>query len=213
MTGFSDYASQRILQHAVGKTSWTMPSTVALGLFTAVGSDGGTGFTEVSGGSYARVAVQTLWNAASGSAPSTITNSASITFPAATANWGTIIGWGLYDAASAGNLLFWDYMGNFNWIPFSCTSASPGVLTSPAHGFANGDSVVVSGGEYGGVLPTTGGSWTGLLTVAGVTTDTFNVGVNTTSTGDGMLRKVASQAINTGVTASFAASTLTLALA
>lgn len=190
-----------------------MPATVALALFTAVGSDAGTGFTEVSGGSYARVAVQTLWNAASGSGPSTITNSGSITFPAATANWGTIIGWGLYDATTVGNLLFWDYMGNFNWLPFSCTSASPGVITSTAHGFANGDSVVVSAGEYGGVLPTTGGSWTGLLTVANVTTDTFTLGVNTTSTGDGLLRKVASQAINTGVTASFAASTLTLALA
>ena len=213
MTGFTDYSAQRLLGHIVGKTSFTMPSTTALALFTAAGSDAGTGFTEVATGSYARVAVNSLWNAASGSAPSTITNSGSITFPAATANWGTIIAWGLYDATSAGNLLFWDYMGNFNWLPFTCTSASPGVLSSPAHGFSNGDSVVASGGEYGGTLPTTGGSWAGLLTVAGVTTDTFNVSVNTTSTGDGLIRKVASQAINTGVTASFAASTLTLSLA
>lgn len=103
-------------------------------------------------------------------------------------------------------------MGNFSWAPFSATLASPGVLTSTAHGYSNGDQVIVSA-EYGGVLPTTGGSWAGLLTVAGVTADSFTAGVNTTSTGDGQVRKVLTQVINSGVTASFAASTLTLALA
>jgi hypothetical protein len=103
-------------------------------------------------------------------------------------------------------------MGNFSWLPFTATLASPSVLTSTGHGYANGDQVVVSA-EYGGVLPSTAGSWAGLLTVAGVTADSFTAGVNATSTGDGLVRKVLPQIINSGVTASFAASTLTLSQA
>ncbi len=61
--------------------------------------------------------------------------------------------------------------------------------------------------EYGGTLPATGGSWGGLLTVANVTTDTFTAGVNSTGTGDGQVRKVIQQVINSGVQASFAGGT------
>jgi hypothetical protein len=68
------------------------------------------------------------------------------------------------------------------------------VLTSTAHGYANSDPVVVTAKD-GGTLPTTGGSWSGVLTVAGVTTDTFTAGVNTTGTGDGLVRKIVQQSI------------------
>jgi hypothetical protein len=113
------------------------------------------------------------------------------------------------DASAGGNLIFSAYLGNFSWQPFSCTTASPGVLTVPAHGFANGDTVVVSA-EFGGTLPATAGSWSGLLTVANVTTDTFTLGVNTTGTGNGMVRKVAAQSVAAGVTPTFAAGSLIL---
>jgi hypothetical protein len=86
------------------------------------------------------------------------------------------------------------------------------VLTSPAHGYANGNSVVVTS-KFGGVLPTTGGSWAGPLTVAGVTTDTFTAGVNTTGTGDGLVREITQQPIAGNVTASFSTSALTVTLA
>jgi hypothetical protein len=57
--------------------------------------------------------------------------SAVVTFAQATgAGWGTVTSFGLYDAVTAGNLLAWDYLGNFKWIPFSCTLASPGVFTT-----------------------------------------------------------------------------------
>lgn len=202
MTGMTDYSARKTLDHIVGKTSFTMP-TVWVGLFTAVPTDAGGG-TEVTGGSYARVAtVGGNWNAAAGSAPASTSNSATLTFPTATADWTTVVAFGLFDASTAGNLLAWDYLGNFPWLPFTGTLASPSVLTSTAHGYSNGDSVVVSA-EYGGVLPATGGSWSGTKTVASATTDTFTAGVNTTGTGDGMVRKVTTQAIPNGVTASFA---------
>jgi hypothetical protein len=142
----------------------------------------------------------------------TINTNAVITFAQATGSWGTATSWGLYDALTSGNLLWWDYLGNFKWLPFTCTSASPGVFTSPAHGYSNGDPVVVTT-KYGGTLPTTGSSFAGVLTVAGAATDSFNVSVNTTSTGDGEVRKIVQQSIPANVTASFAAAAFTLSMA
>lgn len=151
-------------------------------------------------------------NASSGSepavTPASITNGAAINFAQATANWGTVTSFGLFDAVTAGNLLTWDFIGNFSWRPFSGTNASPSVLTSPAHGYSNGDSVVVTA-KFGGTLPATAGSWAGILTVAGATTDTFTAGVNSTGTGDGQVRKIVQQSIPQNVTASFPASNLT----
>lgn len=141
--------------------------------------------------------------------PGGLVSNAAVTFPQATLSWGTVLFFGLHDAVTAGNFLGGDYLGNFKWLPFSCSNASPGVLTSPAHGFSNGDPVVVSA-KYGGTLPATAGSWAGALTVAGVTTDTFTAGVNTTGTGDGLVRKIVQQPIAANVTASFAAGQLVL---
>lgn len=214
MTGFTDYWAKKVLDYTTGKTAPPALANCYLALFTTMPSDANVGGVEPTTGGYARVATTgSSWNAASGSAPVTDTNSAVLAFPQATANYtNPIIGWGLFDAATSGNLLFFDYLGNFNWVPFTCTLASPGVLTSPAHSFSNGDQVVVSS-EFGGTLPATGGSWAGLLTVAGVTTDTFTAGVNTTGTGDGMVRKVLSQSVVTGVTVTFNAASITLSLA
>ena len=90
----SDYAENKILDHCLGKTSWTMPTSIKLGLFT---SDPGeaTGGTEVTGGSYARQTF-TVDTAVAGATQ----NAAEIAFPVATADWG-IIGWVvIYEAAT-----------------------------------------------------------------------------------------------------------------
>lgn len=84
------------------------PDAIYVGLFTAAPSDSGGG-TEVSGGSYARVQVtqdDASWAAPSGT-PSSTSNSAAVTFPAPTANWGTISHFGIFDASSGGNLIAW----------------------------------------------------------------------------------------------------------
>lgn len=91
------------------------PTSLYIGLFTAAPSDTGGG-TEVSGGSYARVQVNsTLANwagtqssgssTASSGTGGTTSNNNSIQFPAPTANWGVVTHFGIFDAASAGNLL------------------------------------------------------------------------------------------------------------
>lgn len=106
-----------------GSVTWTAIATMPalnvlyVALLTAAPSDSGGG-TEVSGGSYARVAVNsTLANwagtqsagsttASSGSAALT-SNNAAVTFPAPTGNWGVCSHFGIYDALTSGNLLYW----------------------------------------------------------------------------------------------------------
>lgn len=214
MTGFTDRTSQGILGHLVGKTAiYSLPTTY-VALFTAVGSDAGTGFTEVTGGAYARVATAGGdWNSPSGSAPSQISNASTLTFPTATADWGSVIAFGLYDAATAGNLLAWDFFGNYAWLPATVSAASPAVLTSKAHGYSAGDNVEWTI-EYGGTNPTFSASnFTGILTVTSPSTDTFSVtnaaaAVNTSATGSGMVRKLVAQSIASGASAAFPASSL-----
>lgn len=106
MAGKSDFLENEILDHLLGNAAYAAPATVYVGLYTAAPTDAGGG-TEVSGGSYARAAVTnnaTNWPAASGGAKA---NGTAITFPAPTANWGVIVAFGIFDAASAGNLLYW----------------------------------------------------------------------------------------------------------
>ena len=72
-------------------------------LFTAVADAEAGTVTEVSGGSYARVALTGKFPTATAGS---VTNNAEIAFPEATASWGTVTHCGIYDAASAGNLLW-----------------------------------------------------------------------------------------------------------
>ena len=102
MAGFSDYLEDELLDHAFRNSSYTPAATVYVGLYTAAPTDAGGG-TEVSGGSYARVAV--TFGAASGGA---ISNSGDVEFTEATGSWGTCTHFGIFDASVAGNLLGWD---------------------------------------------------------------------------------------------------------
>lgn len=96
--------------------SWSAAPSYYIALATTSGSDTACG-TEVTGGSYARVAVVgSLANwagtqsagsttASSGTGGTTSNNNA-ITFPTATASWGTVVEVCVYDASTAGNLLW-----------------------------------------------------------------------------------------------------------
>ena len=152
------------------------------------------------------------WNSASNGPPPYIDTAADLTFNTPSpGSPETAIGFALMDASTSGNIQQVDYLGNHAWKPFTCTSASPGVFTCPGHGLSNGDKVVVSD-RIAGTLPTTGGSFAGLLTVANVSGDTFDVGVNTTGTGNGMFRKVTTYPIVSGADVTIAAGDLVLRL-
>ena len=106
MGGKSDYLENKLLDEVLGKTDFVAPTNVYIGLFTVTPSDSGGG-TEVSGSAYARATVAnntTQWPNASGGSKS---NGAVISFPQATGSWGTIVAFGIFDALTVGNLLYW----------------------------------------------------------------------------------------------------------
>ena len=99
MSAMSDHLENEILDHILGTGSYTMPSTVRIGLSTESFGDDNSG-TELSGSGYARQAI----TFAAASSASAATN-APVTFPTATGSWGSVGFWAIFDAASSGNLL------------------------------------------------------------------------------------------------------------
>lgn len=118
----SDYTENKVLDHFLGTASFPMPSQVYVALYTAAPSDAGGG-TEVSGNGYARQAAD--FDAADGGEA---VNSDEIAFPQASASWGEITHFALFDALSAGNLLFW------------------GALTTPRT-IGSGDQLIIDAGD------------------------------------------------------------------
>lgn len=99
----TDFAENKALDHMTGKAAWAA-MTAYVALFTAAPSDLGGG-TEVTGGAYARKATAAAdWNAASAGSTS---NANALAFPAATAAWGTVTHFAIFDAATAGNMVRW----------------------------------------------------------------------------------------------------------
>jgi len=113
----TDFLENLIVDHLFRTRTWTKPTHQWVALFTAAPSDAGGG-TEVTGGSYARVDLAPLdanWTATQGgtSGNSTgttgqVTNAVAITYPAPTADWGSIGWFAIMDASTAGNMLIWD---------------------------------------------------------------------------------------------------------
>lgn len=115
MSAMSDYLENKLTDLVFRGQAFTAPVTLYVSLHTGTTTDAGGG-TEVSGGSYARVAITanlTNWSGTQ-SAGSTIassgtggasSNNGAITFPAPTANWGTITDFAIFDASTSGNML------------------------------------------------------------------------------------------------------------
>lgn len=113
----SNYLENKLVDHIFRGQPLTPPANIFVGLLTASADDASPG-TEVSGGSYARVSVPGSLAAWAGtqSAGSTVASSGTsgatsnngvITFPAPTANWGSVTHFALFDASTGGNLLFY----------------------------------------------------------------------------------------------------------
>lgn len=85
-----------------------------------------TGGNEVAVGSYARQLAGT-WSQ-TGSDPTVASNDANIVFPTASADWGTITHFGIWDAVSGGNLL-----------GYEAVSVAKAILTGDALRFLAGE--------------------------------------------------------------------------
>ena len=101
----TNYLSNKLLNHTLRNVAFTSPATVYLALFTVIPDANAAGGTEVTGGSYARQAL-----AFGAAVDGLMYNSTVLTFPAMPAC--SIVGAGIFDAASAGNLLF---IGRFSY--------------------------------------------------------------------------------------------------
>ena len=140
----SDYLENKLIDHLFRTGTFAKPTGLYLALFTAAPSDAAGG-TEVAGGSYARVNLapsDTNWRATqggtSGASSGTgglTSNAVAITFPAPTADWGTVTHFGIFDASSGGNLLIWDAL----------TAARTILNNDPAPVFADGALTVTVG--------------------------------------------------------------------
>jgi hypothetical protein len=104
---FTEYAMDLILDFLLLDIQWSPGLDFYAALSTTTPASDGTNFTEPSGGAYARVTItrSTTWNSAFTGDPTTIDNLVDITWTSATASWGTITYWGIYDASSGGNLI------------------------------------------------------------------------------------------------------------
>lgn len=109
LAGWTSAAEQAVLNAFFRGAALGAPATLYFALFTVAPTDAGGG-TEVTGGSYARVAVTantTNFGAASGGSPSSTSNLTAITFPAPTANWGTVVAMAIMSASSGGTMWRW----------------------------------------------------------------------------------------------------------
>lgn len=103
----TDYTEAKVLDHIVGKTSFTMPGVVAIALFTAAPSDAGGGTEVTNANNYSRKTTAGAdWAAAASGATS---NANVITFAVPSGSWGTVTHFAAMDSAThgAGNMLWW----------------------------------------------------------------------------------------------------------
>ncbi len=132
MSAASNYLETAIFNHVFRNTAYTSPASLYLALFTSTATaadlEAGTITNEVSGGSYARQAVtfSAPTNGAGG-------NSGTITFPTASAGWGTIRFVAVMDASSSGNVLWYAQLtsdvsiNSGNTFQFNAASVVPSV--------------------------------------------------------------------------------------
>ena len=100
MAAITDYLENKLLDHTLRNTAYTPAVTIYCGLYTTATADDGTG-TEVTGGSYARQSV--AFDAAAGGSTA---NTSIVTYPTASAPWGTVTHNALNDASTSGNNLY-----------------------------------------------------------------------------------------------------------
>lgn len=104
----TDYAERKLLGHSVGK-GWTAPVSTFVQLYNVITTDLGGG-TPVDG-----APVQPIrWSAAVTSGDTTsISNSNTIIWSAASTNWGSVTAWAILDSAAGAPNILW--YGSFDF--------------------------------------------------------------------------------------------------
>jgi hypothetical protein len=121
----SNYLEEQIGTHLLRTGSWTKPTEIWVALFTAMPTEAGTDGTEVSSSAtgYGRVQLDpsdTNWGGPS-DGNGEFANLVIVQYGSPTANWGGLVGFGLYDDEAAGNYL----IGNLFDTPTTVVSGDP----------------------------------------------------------------------------------------
>lgn len=130
---FSNTVDQAILDHFFSIASWTAPAALWAGYSTTTPTKAGEDVAEPDGGTtgYARIQVATAdWTRAA----SEVDNDSVIEFPVATGAQGTITHAVLYDAETAGNMVW-----------FGALSAPKAIDTGDTPRFPAGDFNITQG--------------------------------------------------------------------
>ena len=98
-----NYLENAVLGHVTNVTALAVGTVVYSALFTVITSDASDG-TEVPTDGYTRVA--TTFCVAGATTTGSVTNTGAVTY-ATCATAYTVVGWGLFDKITAGNLLYW----------------------------------------------------------------------------------------------------------
>lgn len=113
MSASSNWLEAQVLNHTLRNTAMTQPAGLYVALFTNTSGnaltnlEAGTLTDEISGGSYARQSVAFAAASTAGDGTTTATTSATVTFPTATANWGSVTSIAIMDAATGGHVLYY----------------------------------------------------------------------------------------------------------
>lgn len=106
MPGKGDYLENKLLNHVIGRSSsYTPPATVDIALYTIAPTDAAGSGTEVTGGGYVRKNVPNdaaTWGA--DTTTSSKSNIIAIRFVEATASWGTVVAFAVFEPATQNQL-------------------------------------------------------------------------------------------------------------
>ncbi len=128
MGAFGDYLEGKIVDASLRGIAFPTITNIYVGLASASPTEAGA-FNEVTGTSYARVAVAAStaqWSAHGATGPASNVNA--ITFPQAGGSWGTASHAFIADASSGGNLLY-----------YQALSASKAIAANDTFEIAAGD--------------------------------------------------------------------------
>lgn len=203
---FADLAVQRML-NVLDESGGAGVGATHGSLHTAYSS---TGTNEVTGGSPAYARKAATWAAASGRSKAT---SASMVFDVPA---GTTVRWvGLWDAVTAGNFLGMVPNGGGTPKAFTLDDTTTDTFESPAHGFTNGQTVVVWT-ISGMSLPTTVAEGT-VYYIVSATTDDFQLSltsggaaINITVIGTGYVQRLIEEAFGSQGTHTVTTATMAL---
>jgi hypothetical protein len=105
MSGRTAYLSAKLISYTLGGVAYSPPATLYFALFSTAPTATTAG-VELTGGNYSRVGKTNdtaLWQT---QGSSSVSNKVAITFPTASSTWIGAAAFGIYDAAVAGNLLY-----------------------------------------------------------------------------------------------------------